>query len=175
MGKRSMASSDRRIWGLLLAAVLFGGSAIVGSSVAEEASIAGRAATKAGKPLAARNLLGRRTSPPVAIQRVQPNAIGVVIDRPRHESETRGTTPAARSPAAMVGGTSGVGLAKPGAPLENSSRPQFPTPPTVNLVVPSRPAISGVGAAHLRSGPAAIGGPAKAVGGISGTTIRAKR
>jgi len=74
----------------------------------------------------------------------------------------------------MIGGTSGAGPATQGAGLESSNHLQFHATPTVNPVVPNRPAISGTGAAHPRSGPAVVGGPARTVVGISGTAIRPK-
>jgi hypothetical protein len=169
---RTMPRSDLRAFPLLLAAVLLAGSAIGGGQAAEQAPITGRATAKVGKPIAPRNLLGRRTSVAVPAERIQPNAIGVVPGRPGRESETRGTMPAVRFPA--VGGTSGAGFAKPGGRLEGSHQPQLHTTPIVPSAVLSRPAISGTGASRRGYAPAAIGGPAKTAVGISGTAFRAK-
>lgn len=169
---RTMLRSDLRACPLLLAAVLLAGSAIGGGHAAEQAPITGHVATKVGKPVAPRNLLGRRTSLPVPAERIQPNAIGVVAGRPGRESETHATTPTLRFPA--VGGTGGAGVAKPSGGLESFRQPQLHTPPTVNSAVSSRSAISGTGASRPGYAPAAIGGPAKTTTGISGTAFRAK-
>jgi len=170
---RTMPRTDLRAFPLLLAAVLLAGPAIGGGQAAEQAPITGRVTTKVSKPIAPRNLLRPRTSVAVPAERIQPNAIGVVPGRPGRESETRGTMPAVRFPA--VGGTSGAGFAKkPGGGLESSRQPQLHTTPTVPTVVLSRPAISGTGVARRGYAPAAIGGPAKTAGGISGTAFRAK-
>ena len=169
---RTMPRSDLRACPLLLAALLLAGSAIEGGQAAEQAPITGRVTTKVGKPIAPRNLLGRRPSPALPAERIHPNAIGIVAGRPGRESETRGTMPAVRLPA--VGGTSGAGFAKPAGPLEGSHQPQLHTTPTVPSAVLSRPAISGTGASRAGYAPAAIGGLAKTAAGISGTAFRAK-
>lgn len=169
-----MTRSDTRGYGLFLAAVLLAGSSNVGDSAAGEAPVAAHAPAKVAKPVAPRNLLGRRISQPVATQHVQPNAIGVLVGQQRHENEIRGTTSALHPPAPVIGGTSGTGPAIQGAGLQSPNHLQFHTAPTVNPVIPSPPAISGTGAAHPRSGPAVIGGPARTVVGISGTAIRPK-
>jgi hypothetical protein len=169
-----MVPSDLRTCPLLLAAAMLAASAIGGGLAAEEAAIAGRATTKVGKPIAPRNLLGRRTTQPATTQHIQPNAIGVWVDRQRHEGETRGMMSGVNSPGAVVSGTSGAGFARQGPGLQSSSHLQFHTMPTVTPVVPSRPVISGTGAARPGSVPGAIGGPARTVVGVSGTAIRAK-
>jgi hypothetical protein len=163
-----MARSDLRSYALLLAAVLLAGSAIAGGQAAEQ----GRVAAKAGKPIAPRNLLGRRTPPSIPAERIRPNAIGVVSGRPGFETATHSTIPTLRFPAA--GGTSGVGLAKPGAGLETFHPAQLHPAPTLPPVILSRPAISGTGVTRPGSAPAAIGGPAKTAGRITGTAFRAK-
>jgi hypothetical protein len=114
----------------------------------------------------------RSKSPAVPVERIQPNAIGIVVGRPGRESEARVTMPAVRLPA--VGVTSGAGFAKPGGPLESSHQPQLHTTPTVPSTILSRPAISGTGASRPGYAPAAIGAPAKTTAGISGTAFRAK-
>jgi hypothetical protein len=152
--------------------MLLGASALHGGLAAEGGSAGGRAALKVGKPMAPRNLLGRRTSPTVPVERIQPHAIGIIGGRPGRESDTRGTMPAVRFPA--VGGTSGAGFAKPGGRLESSHEPQLHTTPTVPSAALSRPAISGTGPSRPGFAPAAIGGPAKTAVGISGTAFRAK-
>jgi hypothetical protein len=169
-----MTRNELRARPLLLAAILLAGSAIVERAAAGDAPIVAHAPPKIAKPAAPRNLLGRRISPPVAPQRVQPNAIGVLVEQQRHEGAIRGTAYAIHSPAPMIGGTSGVGPATQGAGLQSPSHPQFHTTPTVNPIVQSRPAISGTGVAHPRSGPAVVGGPARTVVGINGTAIRPK-
>ena len=161
-----------RTFPFLLASMLLSASALQGSLAADGSSASGHAAVKVGKPIAPRNLLGRRTSPTVPVERIQPNAIGIIAGRPGRESETRGTMPAVRLPA--VGGTSAAGFAKPGGPLQSSHPPQLHTTPTVPSAVLSRPAISGTGASRPGYAPAAIGGPAKTTAGISGTAFRAK-
>jgi len=168
-----MARSDMKGCRLFLAAVLLAASSNVGDSAAGEAPVAAHAPAKVAKPVAPRNLLGRRISQPVVPQHVQPNAIGVLVEQQRHEGAIRGTS-AIHSPAPMIGGTSGAGPATQGAGLQSPNHLQFHATPTVNPVVPNRPAISGTGAAHPRSGPAVVGGPARTVVGISGTAIRPK-
>lgn len=163
-----MPRSDLRVHVLLLTAVLLAGSAFGGGRAAEQ----GHVATKAGKPAAPRNLLGRRTLPSIPAERMRPNAIGVVPVRPAFETATHATAPTPRFPA--VGATSGVGLMKPGAGLETFHQPQLHTAPTVPPVILSRPAISGTSVTRPGSAPIAIGGPAKTAGRINGTAFRPK-
>lgn len=163
-----MAPSDVRVYALLLAAVLLAGFAIGVGRAAEPRHIA----AKVGKPVAPRNLLGRRTPPSIPAERIRPNAIGVVPARPGFEAATHPTTPTLRFPA--VGGTSGVGLVKRGAGLETVHQPQFHATPTVPPVILSRPAISGTSVTRPGSAPAAIGGPARTTGRISGSAFHAK-
>jgi hypothetical protein len=164
-----MPRSDLRVHALLLAAVLLAGSAIGGGRAAEQ----GHIAAKVGKPVAPRNLLGRRTPPSIPAERIRPNAIGVVPARPAFETAAHATAPTPRFPA--VGATNGVGLVKPGAGLETLHQPQLHTTPTLPPVILSRPAISGTSITRAGSAPVAIGGPAKTVGRISGTAFRPKR
>lgn len=163
-----MARRDLRSYALLLAAVLLAGSAVGGGRAAEQ----GRVTAKVGKPIAPRNLLGRRTLPPIPAERLRPNAIGVVPGRPGFETATHSTIPTLRFPA--VGGSSSVGLGKSGVGLETFHPPQSHPPPTVPPVILSRPAISGTSVTRPGSAPAAIGGPAKTSGRITGTAFRAK-
>ena len=169
-----MTRRDTRGYRLFLAAVLLAASSNVGDSAAGEAPVTAHAPAKVAKPVAPRNLLGRRISQPVVPQHVQPNAIGVLVEQQRHEGAIRGTPSAIHSPAPVIGGTSGAGPATQGAGLQSPNHLQFHATPTVNPVVPNRPAISGTGAAHPRSGPAVVGGPARTVVGINGTAIRPK-
>lgn len=163
-----MARSDLWAHALLLTAVLLAGPAIGEGRAAEQ----GRVAAKVGKPIAPRNLLGRRAPPSISAGRIRPNAIGVVPARSGFETATHSTIPTLRFP--VVGGTSGVGLVKPGAGLETFHQPQLHATPTLPPVILSRPAISGTSLTRPGSAPAAIGGPAKTAGRISGTAFRAK-
>jgi hypothetical protein len=163
-----MSRTDLRVCLLLLTAALLAGSLIGGGRAAEQ----GHVAAKVGKPVAPRNSLARRTPPSIPAERLRPNAIGVVPARPGFETAIHPTPPTPRVPA--VGSTSGVGLVKPGAGLETFHQPQLHTTPTVPPVILSRPAISGTSVTRPGSAPAAIGGPAKTAGRISGTAFRAK-
>jgi len=116
-----MARSDMKGCRLFLAAVLLAASSNVGDSAAGEAPVAAHAPAKVAKPVAPRNLLGRRISQPVAPQHVQPNAIGVLVEQQRHEGAIRGTASAIHSPAPVIGGTSGAGPAMLVATLGSQS------------------------------------------------------
>jgi hypothetical protein len=157
--------------------MLLGASATQGSFAADGGSSAGHAAAKVAKPIAPRNLLGRRTFSPSAFERIGPNAIGVSVSRPEgvqgRESGPRGTG-AGVQPAAAGGGRSAAGLAKGGGRIDSPTHLQLHTTPTVNPAASNRPLISGTNLIRPGSGPSGIGGPPKGVAGVSGTAVRAK-
>ena len=158
----------------LLAALLL---APQGSFAADGGSTT-RATAKAGKPIAPRNLLGRRTFSPSASERAGPNAIGVLVRHhegvPGPDSGPRGVGSSLQVPAAAGGGQSAAGLAKSGGTLANPRYPGVHPTPTVNPVSPNRPVINGTSLVRHGSTPPGIGGPAKTIAGISGTAIRHK-
>jgi hypothetical protein len=157
---------------LFLAAMLLAVPASQGSFAAE----ALHAATKVGKPIAPRNLLGRRSLSRPASERVAPNAIGALVPQSKGvqggESGSRGARPDVQAPATAARPRIEAGFAKSGGPINSPTRLQLHTIPTVNPAASNRPVINGTSLSPRGSSPSGIGGPAKAVAGISGTAIR---
>jgi hypothetical protein len=164
-----------RACSFFLAALLLGVSALDTSFAAEGDPARSHAAVKAGRPIAPRNLLGRRVPSPSASERVAPNAIGVPVPQPggvqRFNSRPNGVGPAGHAPAAD-GGSSAVGLGKNDGRTGSLQRLQLPVIPIAKPTVTNRSEINGTTVNRLRSAPSGIGGPAKAVAGIGGTTVR---
>jgi hypothetical protein len=164
-----------RICSFLFAALMLGASAPDASFAAEGGSAGSHAAAKVGKPIAPRNLLGWRTLSPGATERAAPNAIGVLVPQPpgilRPNSKPNGVGPAGQSPAAD-GDRGLVGLGKNDRRANGLQRLQLPTLPIAKPTVANRPEINGATMNRPRSAPSSIGGPAKAVAGVSGATIR---
>jgi hypothetical protein len=77
------------------------------------------------------------------------------------------------SPAGALGGT--TGLAKPSGGLSGPSFGQQNPHPISTASIVSRGKIDGAGLIRPPLAPAGLGGPAKAVAGINGTTFRPKR
>ena len=166
-----------RTCSFLFAALLLGAFALDAGFAAEGGSAGSHAASKVGKPIAPRNLLGRRTLSPGASERVAPNAIGVLVPQPggvrQLSTGPSGVGPAGQPPAAD-GGLGAVGLGN-GGRTTNLQRLQLPSIPTAKPTVTNRPGINGTTVNRPGSSPSGIGGPAKAVAGISGTTVRPRR
>jgi hypothetical protein len=170
---RRKRSNGLRTCSLLLAALLLGAFALDAGFAAEGGSAGSHAARKLGKPIAPRNLLGRRTLSRGASERVAPNAIGVLVPQPGGVRQLS-TGPSGVGPAgqpAADGGRGAIGLGNAGR-TTNLQRLQLPSIPTAKPTVTNRPGINGTTLNRLGSGPSGIGGPAKAVAGVSGTTVR---
>jgi hypothetical protein len=107
------------------------------------------------------------------------NAIGVAVT-PHHDfgrHEYHPVAPIFHAPVAPLGAAPGAG---PGVPKVSSapepSRLLHPGPPPgAPTPLARQGTISGTDLTHKGSGPARIGGPAKTLAGISGTTIKTKR
>jgi hypothetical protein len=121
-----------------------------------------------------RLLMPRRPSTPGTLEPGMRNAIGVPVaphsGPGRREDEHRGVpTVAPNSPAS--------GVATNTKAEDHLERPAFvrgDTGLSAGANTSNRGAISGTGAMHPGASPHGIGGPAKTVAGISGTTIHAK-
>lgn len=116
-----------------------------------------------GNPQAKRTAIA---VPPVPVTR---NAIGVAI--PVHETPGRGENlgPARKIPAALPGNVSG--RVNPGV---SPGADHASTHPLASADISSRGRIDSTGLIRPTVHPTAIGGPAKMVTGIDGTTIRPK-
>jgi hypothetical protein len=107
------------------------------------------------------------------------NAIGVAIT-PHHDfggHENHPVAPIVRAPVAPPGAVLGAG---PGIARVTSAPPPSRLlhpgpPPGAPTPLARQGTISGTDLTHKGSGPAKIGGPAKTLAGINGTTIKTKR
>ena len=106
------------------------------------------------------------------------NAVGVPV--PRHDGGERydgvhpGYVAVPHAPAVATTGITGSPSASPTKPEMRTDRPAAIAKPIVGSSAANRGPINGTGLVHRGSGPSGIGGPATAVGGISGTTIQPK-
>ncbi len=73
-----------------------------------------------------------------------------------------------------VSPATGIGIPRPGGPTPNRLT-HVPVPPVVISPAARAGTISGTGLVRRGSGPSQVGGPAKSVAVISGTTIKLKR
>jgi hypothetical protein len=160
-----------RTCSFFLAALLLGASALDASFAAEGDPARSHAAVKAGKPIAPRNLLGRPMHSPSASERLAPNAIGVPVLQPGGVQRPNGVGPAGQAPP-TDGGRGAVGLGKNDGRTGNLQRLQLPVIPIAKPTVTNRPEINGTTVNRLRPGASGIGGPTKAVAGVSGTAVR---
>jgi hypothetical protein len=100
------------------------------------------------------------------------NAIGMSVGRhedlKRRDGEPHGLRPAAQIPAVAAGVTQSGDVDRPPIVKPNAG-------PTVSPAASSRGAINGTSLTRPGHAPSGVGGPAKAVAGISGTTIRPKQ
>jgi hypothetical protein len=108
------------------------------------------------RPLIAHHTAPRRLSSHSAPAQITRDALGVPVVR--HED---------------IGGHDGR-QENPGLARTPATGPRPPFHAVVNPTAPNRGAINGTGLTRRGFGPAAIGGPARPVAGISGTTIRPK-
>ena len=130
---------------------------------------------------AMRNFHRRIFSTSRASTRTVRNAISVPIvpheSVERHDGEYPYSRSVVRNPAAGtpggVGGATG-GLAKTEDSLGRPTVPASNARPVIRSVVLSRGTIDGTGVTRPGVGPSRVGGPAKVVSGINGTTIRPK-
>jgi hypothetical protein len=167
----------------ILAVVLLGSSAIHVSFAEAAASTAGHAASSnpstapSGSPPPASH--ARRMPAPGVAKPIARNAIGLPVTR--HEGlQERSSEPhgaPAQSPthdAPSVAASGAGNLAKTDGGLE---RPPIvrPSPsPVVSAPVAQRGTINGTGLTRPSSAPSSLGGPAKVVVGINGTSARPK-
>jgi hypothetical protein len=105
------------------------------------------------------------------------NAIGVTVGPHDNIAHRDGHVPPVivRGPVGATGVSTSAsgGIAKPtGVPEIGRLSPPASTP---GAITPHRGTISGTGLVHPGSGPSQIGGPAKSVATINGTTIKPKR
>jgi hypothetical protein len=129
-------------------------------------------AAKVGKPIAPRNLLGRRSLSSPPSERVVPNAIGVQVPRPEGAHGVGSAGLVGGTPAA---GGSASGLARSSGRFRGPTVPQTYANRPVDPGASNRSAINGTNLRRSGSGPLGIGGPGKAVAGVSGTTIHPRR
>jgi hypothetical protein len=106
-----------RAYLLFLAAMLLAVPASQGSFAAEALHAA------VGKPIAPRNLLGRRSLSRPASERVAPNAIGALVPQSKGvqggESGSRGARPDVQAPATAARPRIEAGFAKSGGPINS--------------------------------------------------------
>jgi len=137
------------------------------------------------QPLKLVNAHRRTFSPSRAGNRIAPNALGVLNGERQipqglgEHFEFNGARPTPGIATAARAGAANVGLARPGSNL--GREPAFPStgiPPLgAKAKTVSRGSIGGPGSTHYSVGASAsgIGGPARPVTGINGTSIRATR
>jgi hypothetical protein len=128
--------------------------------------------------LAARNSYRRTLSTPRVSNRTVRNPVGMPVTRHedlgRRDGEPRSSQPAApvSAPAAGVTPTAAGGLAKTDVGFD---RPPVLKPNPNPIIGPTplnRGTTNGAGQIPTRVGPSGVGGPAKSVAGINGTSIR---
>jgi hypothetical protein len=106
------------------------------------------------------------------------NAIGASVAEhespPRIGGERIVSPVLPRTPAAGTTTSIGnaAGLAKNGAALEHPTNMQRNTNPIGGSTALTRGAIGGTSLSHRGAGPSSLGGPAKTIAGINGTTVR---
>ncbi len=192
-----------RIGSYLLAIVLLGASAMQ-ASFAEEARSGARGRDGSALPVEpaaqSRHLGGRRNdvgqvetkfrsrpsgahhprplSATGASDRVVRNAIGMPVAQgaERRESEHHDFPSVVPSPVAGAVSTPGNGVGNLAKAEGGPGGIVRPAPiPAVTAIALNRGTINGTSLVRRGFGPSGVGGPARAVAGISGTTIRPKR
>jgi hypothetical protein len=161
------------IAGWLLALVLAACVAVLPGAAEDSHSAAPEIAAgqmRIVKPVAPRNLLARRSPGATPVAPAARNAIGVKVVRPEG-LKSRGDTDA-------VAGASAVSDRPVADRLQileqRNGRVGQAVKPLVRPTMSAHGGINGTELTRRNSVPAAIGGPARADGGISGTTIRPK-
>jgi hypothetical protein len=123
------------------------------------------------KSIAPRNLLARRMAAPGALGPVVRDAIGVSVT---HREGLEHFTIVVHGPATGAIGIAGGATGRVAKP-EGSIAPAIPNANAlVRPTVLNRGAINGTSLVRPGSSPSGVGGPAKTVAGINGTTIRSK-
>lgn len=130
------------------------------------------AGPKAVKLVPPRNLLARRAAVPSGAEPVVRNAVGAVVLRHAGFEQHNGERSLTVVPSS-ISGTSNPAASAIGRPVKSLGPSERPTTSLiVRPVVVNRSAINGTNLIRAGSAPSGIGGPAKTVAGINGTTIR---
>jgi len=129
---------------------------------------------KVVKLIAPRNLLARRPVAPSGTEPAVRNAVGVVIPRREGIEQHNGERSSiiVRNAASGASGYVGGATDRIVKPQGSIGRPTTNANLIVKPVVVNRGAINGTNLIRPGSAPSGIGGPAKTVAGINGTTIR---
>ena len=104
------------------------------------------------------------------------NAIGMSISRDDHVRRDGRHPDLLGAPHELAARTSAIDGSSSGRTKteDHMDRPVLSAKPIVRLLAPTHGVINGTGVVQRGSGPSRIGGPAAAVAGINGTTIRPK-
>ena len=132
------------------------------------------AGSKTVKLVAPRNLLARRVGVPIGTQPVVRNAVGAVVLRREGFEQHNDGRSLVVAPSSISGTSNPAGstIGKITKPPGSFERPT--TSVIVRPVVVNRGAINGTNLIRPGSAPSGIGGPAKTVAGINGTTIKSR-
>ncbi|MGB7098440.1 MAG: hypothetical protein WBD95_06685 [Xanthobacteraceae bacterium] len=132
------------------------------------------AGPKAVELVAPRNLLAHRPGVPSGANPVVRNAVGAVVIRHEGFEQHNGERAPVVVPSSIsaTSNSTGGAIGKVTKPQGSFERPTTNSNLIVRPVVVNRSAVNGTSLIRPGSAPSGIGGPAKTVAGINGTTIR---